>query len=298
MASWAETDDRTLISVVIVTQGAGEGLQSCVESFASQSGVALLVVAGKHVPETAISGVTSGVELIRAPGDSFPSLARLGLDAAAGGLIAFTESHCAAAPDWAEQVRNIFLADPKLAILGGSVIASKSLPLHDRALYAVDYGAFARMESGESATLPGVNIVFRRTVLDASGWPTGEFWKSFASWELFRRGEKVFFDPAPSVTYRRQLSWPRIRSRRWHHGRCFGAMRRPSMTKWRRIIFVLAAPALPLLLTLKSWRVILGYASIAESVMLVPSVFVVHLIWIAGEWVGNLFGTGDSCEQL
>lgn len=257
----------------------------------------VLVVAGPGVDPSATGALPGHVRVIRSERDSFPRLARLGLEASRGELVAFTESHCSAESGWADRMRQSFEAG--CAVVGGGVAAAPGLEIRNRALYAVDYGPFAAAGARDAHVLPGVNIAFRRSALAGIDTvPSPEFWKSFASWEVERRGGRLRFDPAPRVTYHRRLPFGEITSRRWHHGRCFGAMRAGTMPLRARAVYALAAPAIPFLLAARTFRTVLRYAGAAEAMLLLPAVFWIHLVWVAGEWVGHMAGAGESCDRL
>lgn len=286
------------ISVVVVAQGSEPAPCDSASSFEAAGADEVIVVAGRSVGSADIECLAAGkARLIRSDHDSFPRLARLGLEASRGELVAFTEWHCTADAGWADRARHSF--EGGVTVVGGSVVAEPGLETRNRALYAVDYGSFASGHAKDAHVLPGVNIVFRRTALAAiEPEPPAEFWKSFTSWELERRGGRLRFDPAPRVTCHRRLSLREITARRWNHGRCFGAMRSSGMSRASRAIYTLAAPVIPFALTTNTLRTIVSYASVAEAIRLLPAVFWIHLTWVAGEWVGHLRGAGGSCDRL
>lgn len=92
----------------------------------------------------------------------------LGIRAAKGDVIAFTDDDCYVSPGWLQAIRNEFEADPELDVLGGRV------ELHDPRDLEVTVRTFdERIELTSTgqlfALIPGCNMAMRRRVFDRVG---------------------------------------------------------------------------------------------------------------------------------
>ena len=282
------------LSVVVALQKK-QPVERCLASLIGQraDGVALQIVLVGAPDAGWIPSLDPPHVAVRSPHRSLPMLHGSGIAHAAHPLIAFTEAHCSFEAGWAEAA--IAAMSDGCAAAGGAVVCSPELRGISRALYWADYVAFAPpLEARATAELPGNNVVFRRDALPEDAHANG-FWKSFHCQALERRGAAMKLDPALVVEYGRRISLVELVSRRYHHGRCFGGMRAREMSLARRIAATAAAPLLPFVLTARVARRAVGRARIGAFL---HSIFVMNALWIAGEAVGNAFGSGSSCGEL
>ena len=297
------------LSVVVAAPRGGEPLRRCLESLAAQEGLRegaleVLVALGPHAgigfgeePERALHvrmvAVASGSA-------SLPFLHGAGVAASGGNLVAVTEEVATFESDWAASVLEV-QKRTRAAALGGSVRPAEGIAGLDLAVFLCDYAAFLPpFPAGLTAELPGLAAVFTREALVGAGDVAVDgFWKTFHCRSLAHSGRLIHRDPALRVSCGRRLSWFAWARRRFLHGRCYGAMRATNWSASRRILHLLASPAVPFLLF---WRVARQAwprpAFRSRFLAVSPGCLVAQLLWAVGETVGLLFGAGTSGEQL
>jgi hypothetical protein len=283
------------LSIVIAAQGSTEETRRCLESLANQADT------NPDQIEVIVEGNSPGVEgSAPAQARSLPRLHGTGMQKARAALIAITEAHCTFPPTWGATAIKLHACHPACAI-GGMVLPGPHLNGMNFALFLCDYIQFLPpVESVSSADLPGNNIVFKRECLPAgSDMSASGFWKTFYCHQLELKGQDLRIEPALSIFYNRNLSLTEIVARRYHHGRCFGGMRAQSSSLVKRAILFAAGLALPILLLAKLFS---RASKKTDGLKLVFRhlgwVWLFLTIWAYGEWIGNLLGSGNSCDQL
>ncbi len=294
------------LSVVVALSEPRCDGRRCLDSLLAQTcppGVELQVVAvAGRASENAAAGLRGeGCLVVRIAGQE-PSLPRLlarGIEAASGDWVALSEGHCTFAPGWLAAAAAAMRCPA--AAVGGAVEPGDLRTASDWALYFCDYAAFLPpLPGGPASDLPGNNVLFRRDVLERLATPEPEgFWKTFACRRLAASGEKLLADPSLVVRYGRRLSTAELLGRRLTHGRCYGAMRARLIPGSRRLLYAVAAPVLPPLLLAR----VLRHAWPKERyrrqlVVSLPWALLAVIAWIVGEWLGNLFGAGQSCGRV
>lgn len=295
-----------MISVVVAAQEGEANPAACLQSLIGQEGVdpdllEIILVDGRLG-----GGVVEGVDASRivvikaADGPSLPELFGRGIPRCRGDLVALTESHAVFPADWARSA-SVVHEETAAAAIGGAVTAGDLRGQLDWALYLVDYSAFVLpFEARETDDLPGCNVLFERRVLpqDQEMISIG-FWKTFLCRQLAARGEKLWLDPRLVVLYNRRKTGREWIRRRWVHGRCFGGMRARNLTLVRRLVIAVLAPALPPILMIRMWRRLWAKERVRRQFLAnLMSALLAHTVWVAGEWVGNLMGPGDSCLEV
>lgn len=295
------------LSVVVAIQNARDTAAACIDALLGQSGLAagaleIIVVDGSTDGTAALVGMRyPQLALLRPTGTAgLPWLFGMGIARASGRLVALTEGHCTFPPNWAVTAIAAHLATNS-PVIGGVVQPALELSPLDWALFCCDYGQFLPpLPAGQTTDLPGNNIIFKRAILGhTESFASDGFWKTFFVHRLAAEGVTTLAEPRLAVVYHRHSSLAQVISRRYDHGRCFGAMRAATMLPLRRAIYALAGPLLPWLL---SYRLIQRMrakpAYWARFAAVLPRALLMLLLWSIGEWVGHLAGAGRSCERL
>jgi len=295
------------ICIVVASQSSPETTSRCLLSLLKQD------VAGGSLPQIIVSegppyeccdtlpNDFSSVKFLRAADSSIPTLHGTGIAESSAPLVAITEAHCTFPPSWAKNAREAHSRNVRAAAIGGSVMPGDSLNLLNLGLFLCDYAQFVEpMQSGQNVDLPGNNVVFKTSRLGSlQRFKNEGFWKTFFCHELAERGETLHADSSMLAFYNRELTLSQIASRRYHHGRCFGAMRAQKSDILSRIVYALVGPLLPALLL---WKLIKRCAPKPQCRTLLikaaPSVLLCLIFWTFGEWLGNLLGASDSCSRL
>lgn len=194
------------LSIVVASTLPWPALRGCLDSLYSQARAcnAELIVAVRDTgpPEEAYSGIV----LITEPRGTLFSLRAAGFAVAKGRIVALTEDHCHARPNWCESVIEAHRRRPEAAIIGCVENTARNR-ISEWAVYLLGNGAFMQpLETGTYAGgLTSANSSFKRAALPArfpeAGWDGGwcERW-------LRDRGDEVIVDPAPVVDHHLLLS--------------------------------------------------------------------------------------------
>jgi len=287
------------LTAVIIPLVGGQALVECIDAVRRQ-GVRAIVV-GDDAPE--IDGVTN----ISGGRQTIPQRRQAGVRTADTEIVALLEDTTIPGPSWGAAIRAGF-SDPHIGAIGGPVAIADDLTTQCMALGYCEYGrfqpnCFADLSDGTRTagglvavqSLPGNNFAFRRaelcTVLDSldAGLIDGEVFDG-----LTRSGRMLAYHPDMTARYVQPHPQGASLATRFQHGRHFGGRRpagRSAMARWG---FVLAMPALPLVLT---WRTLKQLPNDRRSRLpLLGWILVMHCAWAAGEAVGYLAGAG--CHSL
>lgn len=263
-------------------------------------GLTLSIIIAGEDPSACIASLgalPAGVETIAVdrPG-SLPERLAAGIERAQGDFVAMTETACTFAGDWLEHALKI-TAHTSASAIGGAIDPGSKLDTRSLGLYFCDYAQFLRpFQARETSDLPGSNVIFRRETLTGADLTKG-FWKSAFCRQLAAAGHRLELDPSLVVHQHRRVTTSGLMRRRWNHGRCWGATRAETLTVASRGIYAIAGPLLPLLLTFRVIRRVWPKMRIrGELARSLPWIALSSAVWVGGEWVGNLFGAGDSCK--
>jgi hypothetical protein len=148
--------------------------------------------------------------------------------------------------------------------------------------------------------IPGNCAVYDREALKLVGPEIHqEVWESFIHRRLAEQGVQFFCDPEMTVSHKREFPFGYFMSQRYHYSRSFAGMRLASAPFSRKAVYACATPLLPPLLL---WRMISTVRRKGrrqrEFVLAVPFIGIFLLSWAWGEWVGALFGPGNSLARV
>ena len=211
-----------------------------------------LVLAGpealeQEVPAHAREGFW-GVKVVAADPHAMHEARARGLLAATAPVAVVGETHCYPQPGWARA----FLAaveEGTWDAIGPQIINANPATALSWANLVLDYGPFLRPARGEAEALPGQNAGVRTALLEPYRADLGE--RMRMPYLFFRTlrsaGARLFIEPAArsahlNVTDRR--AWL---AERFGAARIFATDRSQAWPTWRRAIYTLGSPAIPLL---------------------------------------------------
>lgn len=155
----------------------------------------------------------------------------LGILAAAGEIIALTDADCTLHPLWGRTIAKTLCADA--GVVTGPVIHPRSFL---RELICVaDFPLFQSREYHLANSFPGCNFATRRQVLESVGFKYNRTEvrggsDRLLSWHLYRRGERIVYEPRMVVYHRPAVDWKSILVRRRMYGRTAYMMRKVDPT--------------------------------------------------------------------
>ena len=293
------------LSVIIAATSDERYLDRCLDSLTHQDGDASAEVI---VCARSGSGATRLVErkypevrvITVDPPASVAELRARGFQAARGEIIAMTEDHCIAPPNWFLSIRAAHLERPNAAI-GGAVDNGATDRLIDWAVFLCEYSNFISPAShGIVHDLPGPNVSYKRDALMLLNLVArDEFWETAVHGNIEQSGSALWSDPSMRILHRKHFSLWSFLSERYHYSRAYAGRRTASMTPVERISYTLRTPLLPPILLQRISRRALsrrGYAPIFLRTL--PYLILFMCVWAWGEAVGYLFGAGESALHL
>ena len=296
------------LSIIVAWQESQPNVEDCLDSLLGQKtdgSVEVILAYGGFKPD--LSKLVSKypkLKIIEHPtSGSIPSLHGVGVSQASGKLVAITEAHTTFASNWIDTAISVSTTISDAAI-GGAVEPGKTLSSVDFALYLCDYAQFALpLESGLSDDLPGNNVIFKRKVIDQylseKDLTKDGFWKTFFCHELMESGERISRHSSLVAYYNRHLSFNDVMDRRYHHGRCFGAMRSVGFEASKKALYVASCMVLPPILTVRLFKKVCQKPSlIGRFIWLQPICNMIICAWVLGEYHGMLLGANGSCDKL
>ncbi len=154
--------------------------------------------------------------------------------------------------------------------------------------------------AGETAFVAGNNVSYKRTAIEKiSDDIKTNYWEYFLQAELRRMNINFFAVPSLIVSHKKEFGFFYFLSQRFHYSRSFAAMRRRKSSVSKQIIYLLYAPVAPFHLT---WRIVQNVRrknrNRRELLLAFPMLFVFMVSYACGEFVGQLFGAGNSLGKV
>lgn len=288
-------------SVVIASASGRAYLAACLEALCQQTGdlCAEIIVAdcvGAEVVEFVRQRYPQVILIKFAQRTSIGELRRAALQRATGEFILITEDHCIPARDWLQAHLRAHRATPH-AVIGGAVENGARERRVDWAVYLCEYGAFAAQGAARPARhLAASNVSYPRAdLLAASALLAHGYWETFLHPYLEAQGMRLVFDPALVVAHRKHYTPGGFWRERFHYARWYAGTRGAQMPVWRRGVYLLLSPLLPLLILARLARRIWPIERLRrEFVRSLPYLLWFTLPWTLGECTGCAAGAGDS----
>lgn len=288
------------LSIVVAVQGGAHRLPEVLEALSAQRTPDVEVLVCHTGEESSVPGHCEAypwVRRIAAPRDTLtPYLWRDGIDAARGRRVALTIVHCQAGPDW---VRRLLHADvERFSAVGGALENEAGSDALGWAIFLLRYRRYAPpFEPRETTDLPGDNVVYDREALlpHAAAYREG-FWEPEIHALLAQEGRRLRLDPELGVTHANGYDTSGFARQRFRHGIRFGMDRARAMSPLRRLVQLVAAPAVPLIFGLKIVRDVRSRPHLRPHLMgALPRLCLFLVAWAAGEAWGTakaVFGRG------
>jgi hypothetical protein len=243
------------------------------------------------------------VRLIDCPTEmSLPQMRTLAFEASNAPIVAVTEDHCVPAPGWAKTVRKAFdEGGPDLVAVGGSVVNGVTDRGLDWATYLCEYSFFSPpVAEGESAILPGMNVAYRRSALEALPREllTSGFWETTVHPVLLQKGGRLQSFNALVMLHKKRFSWKLFASQRFIYSRYYAGLRFGGAALPKRAAASLASLALPPLLLVRAEQAARRKGLGREMWRAAPYLLGFYCIWAVGESVGALRGPGKALAMI
>lgn len=298
--------DAAKISVVIASGAGGDFLFRCLDSLREQVAAesAEVIVADRcgGATQSRLEKEYPFVTTVRTDLDhrpSVPELRLLGVKQAQGDIIAVIEEHCVAPPHWLQAIR-ISFQDSDAAI-GGPILDNDFDRVRDWVVYFSEYHNYLPPWSDcERYSLNGANIAYhRQKLIEHQDVLSTGYWEVVLHPRLAQNGGYFRSGSHMGVYHTGPFDYGYYLIQRYLLSRVWGGTQREKTSFFHRLMYLIAAPVLPiLLLTRITHRVFKSGHRIGKFLVALPLLVPVVLAYVWGEWLGYLCGVGDALERV
>lgn len=292
------------LSVVIASVVGAPFIDKCIASLDKQVDASMteVIVVGCTGEQTAarIASRFPWVKLIQLQSrETIPILRRRAVEHARGEIVALIEEHCVADKSW---IKTLLKAhEGTAAVVGGPVADNNYERLRDWVTFFTEYNSYLPpMPEGETDNLAGANIAYKkRVLLENLDLLDRGYWEASLHPKLLAEGKKLLSVPAMVVRHTGPFNYGYYLYQRYLFSRAFAGVRRKEVPGRQRLLYLLAAPALPLLLlgrmAARVWRRPQYRGKFLRTLPLLVPVVVTYVF---GEWLGYLLGPGDTLLKI
>ena len=238
------------------------------------------------------------MKFVSAEEDStIPRLRALGMAAATGDIVAVTEDHCVADPNWVAELTSHQRRGTD--VIGGSMGNAQQDRAVDWAVYFSEYGFFAANAPNDpdAPLLTGANVAYSRRVLGRVIELAGDGeWEDVVHARLAAAGNSLWFQPTAAINQNQNYRFWAFCRDRYEHGHDYARRRLVDLRTARRWILLVGAAVLPFLLTFRVSQAV-GRAHRGPFLRALPITFAFLTAWSVGEAVGYLRGPLTIMEQ-
>jgi len=234
--------------------------------------------------------------------DSIGSAYSAGIRKANAEVVALAEDHSFPQSGWAEEL--IETHKKECAAVGPSISNANPNSWASWADLFMAYAPWVEISALKSMEhLPGHNSSYKRSILLSYGSDLEKMMEaeSVLHWDLRARGHNLFLQPAARTFHTNFAKLSTLAYAHIHAGRQFGASRAENL-KWgfpKRIFYAAAAPLIP---SLRLWRILQDLQRLKKRpaflIGLLPALSFGLIINAFGEFLGYLFGAGNSTQKL
>ena len=294
------------ISVVIPSTSGPDSLKDCLRALQTQTlneqaEVIVIDCGGAGVADL-VRCQFPRVKLLSLPNrKTIPELRAIGMKESRGAIISIIEDHCIPDSHWYEHILRAH--DTWYGAVGGAVENDPHIArLIDWAVFFCEYGRYMKpVPYGEVRDIAGINASYRREFLSsiADLLEEGRSWDPVLNARLREKGIKLYSDPAIVVYHKKEFGLGYFLTQRFHYSRSFAGARIGKQPFWKRLMYAAFCFLLPPLLMARIAAWVLGKRRhVTKFVFATPLLALFVLVWAGGEWVGYLFGPGDSLSKV
>lgn len=227
--------------------------------------------------------------------ETVPELRRIGVEQARGRIVAIIEEHCLAADNWLATLSSAFA--PDYVAVGGPVDFCTDGRLRDWTTYFIEYNSYLPpWTDGDTFNVGGANVAYRReTLLSNLTLLNDGYWEATLHPKLLAEGKKFRSVSGMVVYHRGPFDYFYYLRQRYLFSRAFSGARRRTLSAAQRAAYLLAAPAiLVLLLSRIASRVFAKRCYPNKFLLSLPLLIPAMTSYVAGEWMGYAFGPGRA----
>ncbi len=175
------------------------------------------------------------VQLIKTVNRNLAASRNVGLPHCSGDLIAMTDDDAQVFPDWVTQMKRAHREHPEAGAIGGAVIGTDTESLIGRLSDLVTFPSWGSPRYVR--TLPGVNISYKRQVVERVGLQDETLFRGEDvdwNWRVGQLGGSIYFDPRIRVYHHHRSTLGAFLRQHYMYGRAYYLVRR----KWEQMYCV------------------------------------------------------------
>lgn len=171
------------------------------------------------------------LKLIKAVNKNLAVSRNVGLPHCTGDIVAMTDDDAEVFPDWITQLKTAHIQHPEAGAIGGAVLGTDS----DKRFLSrlADLVTFpSALDARYVRTLPGVNISYKRCVLDRIGLQDETLFRGEDvdfNWRVQQAGYRIYYSPAIKVWHHHRPTLRQFFRQHYMYGRAYYLVRR----KWK-----------------------------------------------------------------
>jgi len=237
------------------------------------------------------------VRLVKTVNKNLAASRNIGLAHCTGEIVAMTDDDAEVFPDWVTQMKRIHAEHPEAGGVGGAVLGADS----DKSLLSriADVAVFpSPSQSGYVRTIAGVNVSYKRSVLQAVGPQDETLFRGEDvdfNWRIKELGYEIYYDPSIKVIHHHRPTLGQSIHQFYMYGRAYYLVRRkwPEMYcvyphkigRLRDLLklayFVASTVFEPFISALKmpTW---------ADRISTLPVLYALHIAWKSGIFVQKI----------
>jgi len=294
------------ISVVMITTDDFQTLRHTAAALRAQSAresLEIVVVtpsrSALQIPDGELSGF-AGVTLVEcAEISSTAAMRAVGVQAASAPLVAFTEDHCLPGATWAEAL--IERHRGPWTGVGAAFANANPGSATSWANFLIEYGVWAAPhKGGEVHHIGGHNSSYKRDVLCAYGdrLPQTMEAESTMQWDLAGAGHRFYLEPRAIMHHLNFSQFVPSVWLRFLGGRLFAANRARPWNLWRRLVYLVGSPLIPLVRACRVLRAIHRIGRLDLLPRVLPAILFLLIVDGLGEAIGYAAGPGRAIELI
>jgi GT2 family glycosyltransferase len=200
------------MSVVVCTHNGGRTMRDCCEGLRKLEypRFEVIVVNDGSTDETAEIVREYGFRLINTENCGLSNARNTGREAATGEIIAYLDDDARPDPQWLTYLASAFLNTAYAAVGGPNIAPPGDGPIADCVAHAPGGPVHVLLSDLEAEHIPGCNMAFRKTALEAVGGFDPQFRVAGddvdVCWRLQQHGFKLGFSPGAMVWHHRRNS--------------------------------------------------------------------------------------------
>ena len=226
------------VSVLICTyqrhELLGRALRALIEGTEDKPDEVVVVNGGDEQADQVVNGYMGRqgvqVKLVKTANVNLAASRNVGLPHCTGDIIAMTDDDAEVFPDWVAQMKRAHANHPEAGAIGGAVLGADSY--NDFLSRLSDVAIFPSPPQPDYVrTLPGVNISYKREVVEQLGPQDETLFRGEDvdyNWRVQKLGYKVYYDPSIKVVHHHRPNLRQFLCQHYMYGRAYYLVR----SKW------------------------------------------------------------------